>query len=51
MGRRKLLVFCEERALVDSTQMIATASATGVQTLNHQRQPAAEGASGGCDGL
>jgi hypothetical protein len=51
MGRRKLLVFCEEKRLVDSTQMIATAMTTGVHTLKAQRQPAAEGASGGCDDL
>jgi hypothetical protein len=38
MGRRILLVFCEEKALVDSTQMIATAMTTGVHTLKAQRQ-------------
>jgi hypothetical protein len=48
MGRKKLLVFCEERALVDSQQIIATAITTGVQTLNHQRQPG--GDVGGCMG-
>jgi hypothetical protein len=46
MGRRILLVFCEEKALVDSTQMIATARAAGVQTLNHHCQLASDGCCG-----
>ena len=46
MGRRKLLVFCDEKVSVDSTQMIATAIAAGVQTLNHQRPLASEGCGG-----
>jgi hypothetical protein len=43
MGRSQPLVFCEEKALVDSQQIIATAMTTGVQTLKAQRQPAREG--------
>src|ERR1700741_595558 len=39
IGRRKLLVFCAEKVAVDSMQMTATASTTGVHTRIHQRQP------------
>jgi hypothetical protein len=38
MGRRILLVCCEESALVDSQHIIVTAITTGVQTLKAQRQ-------------
>lgn len=48
MGRSQLLVFCEENVRVDSTQMTATATTTGNQTLNHQRQPRSERADEGC---
>jgi hypothetical protein len=51
MGRRKLLVFCEEQRLVDSTQMIATAMTTGVQTLKVHCQPGGEGGDDGVNGL
>jgi hypothetical protein len=32
-------VFFAEKVSVDSAQMTARATATGAQTLNHQRQP------------
>jgi len=41
MGRSQLLVFRAEKVFVDSMQMTATASTTGVHTLKPQRHPAA----------
>jgi hypothetical protein len=46
MGRSQLLVLFDEKVSVDSIQMIATAIAAGVHTLNHQRQLASEGCGG-----